>query len=68
MTGQETIVQRLLARLTTGLPTSSRLFSAPDLHAPHRPVARALDADELPTYAVMVVQNNEDDARARKTA
>lgn len=63
MTGQELVVQRIVERLTVGLPAPFSPVVPPPtgMLPPHRSVTRALDEDELPTYAVMVVQNNEDD-------
>jgi hypothetical protein len=59
---QEEIVQEVISRLSLGLPTASPPLPPPTgLKAPHRAPTRSLDEDDLPTYAVMVVENSADE-------
>lgn len=62
-TKQEQIVQTVLSRLTVGLPDAlPPLLPPTGLKTPHRSPTRPLDEDDLPTYAVMVVENSEDES------
>lgn len=62
MTHQEAIVREVVSRLTHGLPAAvPPLLPPTGLQAPHRSPTRPLDEDQLPTYAVMVVENGAED-------
>lgn len=67
-TRQEAIIQKIMTRLTSGLPTyNPPVAPITGLKTPHRSVSRPLDEDELPTFVAAVVQNNEDDAEGDTT-
>lgn len=69
MTKQESIVQEVLSRLTVGLPDAVPPILPPTgIKAPHRSPTRPLDDDDLPTFAVMVVENSEDDTDNERPA
>ena len=68
-TKQHSIVQEIISRLDSGLPTAEPPLLPPaDLKPAHRSVSRPLDEEDLPTFAVMVVENSEDDTSPERPA